>query len=224
MLRATPRPSDFTPRPMRPDATTSQATSPADAKEHAVPSDAVPGEADATAVLPKKEKGDSSMPRPRSPLNGALVEASAAPFSWRGKPGAEGYVLQVAREPGFSDEVFSIDAGPATSLTVYGMLEPSERELFWRVRDASQPDSWSGYGRFVAASDAAVENYRSEQATARTKATKDAAEQRATWGAELDLIPLHQRDTSLSSTADVMLLIVMMVSFLAIFGLLLVVA
>lgn len=209
---------------MRPEATTPQTDSLADVKEHAVPSDVAPGEAAATSVLPRGKKADLSAPRPFSPLNGTLVEASAAPFSWRGAPGAEGYVLQVARDAGFSDEVFSIDAGLTTSLTVYGMLEPSERELFWRVRDTSQPEGWSGYGRFVAATDAAVENYRSEQATARTKATKDAVQQRATWGAELDLIPPYQRETSLTSTAEASILILMMLSFLALFVLLLVVA
>lgn len=209
---------------MRPDATTPDIDTPADEREHAVPADAAPGEAAATSVLRKKRSTDPSVPRPLSPLNGALVEASAAPFSWRGVPDAKGYVLQVARDNGFSDEVFSIDAGPATSLTVYGMLEPSERELFWRVRDTAKPDGWSGYGRFVAATDAAVENYRSEQATARAKATKDAARQRATWGDELDLVPLHERETSLTSTADAMLLIAMMISFLLVFGLLLLIA
>lgn len=205
---------------MRPDATTPQT----DAKEHAVPSDAAPGEAAATSALPKKQGVDSGVPRPLSPLNGTLVEASAAPFSWRGGSGAKGYVLQVARDTGFSDEVFSIDAGSATSLTVYGMLEPSERELFWRVRDAAKPDGWSGYGRFVAATDAAVENYRSEQATARVKETKGAEQQRATWGAELDLIPLHERETSLTSTTDAVLFFVMLASFLLVFGALLVMA
>lgn len=209
---------------MRPDATTPETETPADAKEHAVPSDAAPGEAAATSVLPKEQKVDPSVPRPLSPLNGTHVEASAAPFSWRGAAGAKGYVLQVARDTGFSDEVLTVDAGPATSLTVYGMLEPGERELFWRVRDAANPEGWSGYGRFIAATDAAVENYRSEQATAQVKETKDAEQQRAAWGAELDLVPLHERETSLTSTADAMLLIAMMVSFLAVFVVLLVVA
>ncbi len=203
---------------MRPDATTPQT----DAKEHAVPSDAAPGEADAASVLPEKRKADSSVPRPISPLNGTLVQASSAPFSWRGVPGAKGYVLQVARDTEFSDEVFSIDAGPATSLTVHGMLEPGERELFWRIRDAAQPDGWSGYGRFVAAT--AAENYRSEQATARVKETQDARQQRATWGAELDLIPLYERETSFTSGRDAALFFVMLASFLIVFGALLVMA
>lgn len=203
---------------MRPDATNPKT----DAREHAVPSDAVPGEAAATSVLPEKGNTVSSVPRPISPLNGALVEASSAPFSWRGAPGAQGYVLQVARDTEFSDEVFSIDAGPSTSLTVHGMLEPGERELFWRIRDVAQPEGWSGYGRFVAATDAAVENYRSEQATARVKETQDARQQRATWGAELDLIPLYERETSFTTGRDAVLFFVMLASFLIVFGALLV--
>lgn len=206
---------------MRPH-TTQPATDDRDApREQSVPSSAAPGEAATTGVRPKRDASDPGVPRPLSPLDGALVDASAAPFSWRGVPGATGYKLQIATEPGFGGDVITLDVGRTNALTVYGMLPVSDQPLFWRVRASSKPEAWSGYGRFVAASDDAVDAYRQEQDVAAAEAAREAVRQRVAREAELDLVPYYERETSMTSVGEASILLWMLASF-AVFLLLLV--
>lgn len=156
---------------------------------------------------------DRPRPRPLDPLDGALVDASAVPFSWRGVPGAKGYTVQVAPTPAFDRDVLEVEAGPTTSLTIYGTLPERDADLYWRVR-ADAPDApWSGYGRFVATHDDAVDAYRSEQDAAESERKKAAARQREERETETELVPHYAREESITSSGEAATLVFMLVSF-----------
>ena len=87
-----------------------------------------------TLPAPAPPSASPDVPRPLAPLDGAYVDASAVPFSWRGVPGATGYQLQVAASPDFSGDVLEVEAGETTALTLYGAFPVRETELVWRVR------------------------------------------------------------------------------------------
>lgn len=197
---------------MQPHTTPSQDTDDREPLEHIASSFVASGEPSVTRV-----------PRPLSPLDGAPVDASAAPFSWHGVSGAAGYKLQIATDPGFDSDVITVDAGRTTSLTVYGMLPVREQPLFWRVRENSQPEVWSGYGRFVAASDDAVDAFRNEQESRAVEASREVQRQRQTREAELDLVPHYNRETSLTTASEASILLWMLASFAALIVLLLLV-
>jgi hypothetical protein len=128
-------------------------------------------------------------------------------------PGATGYTVQVAPTPAFDRDVLEVDAGPTTSLTIYGTLPEREDELYWRVR-AEAPDApWSGYGRFVATHDDAVDAYRSERDAVESERKKEAERQREAREAEAELIPHFARDESVTSAGEAATLILMLVSF-----------
>jgi hypothetical protein len=193
---------------MRPDSVTPQTDDRSAPQERSVPSSAAAGEAAATGVA---QPPAGSRPRPLSPLDGALVDASAVPFSWRGVSGARGYQLQIAPTPGFDRDVVEVEAGATTSLTLYGTLPVREDELYWRVR--ADGAAWSGYGRFVPTHDDAVEAFRNEQDMARAEAAKEAARQREARASELDLIPHYERDQSVTTAGEASTLILMLVTF-----------
>ncbi|MEP0548817.1 MAG: hypothetical protein ABJF88_17910 [Rhodothermales bacterium] len=157
----------------------------------------------------------SEVPRPLAPLDGAVVDASAVPFSWRGVPGATGYRLQVAASPDFAGDVLEVNAGETTALTLYGALPVRETELVWRVRAEGIPGeaAWSGYGRFVASHDDAVEAYQNERDVERTEAAKDAARRREAAEANLDLIPHYEREESVTTAGEASTLLLMLVTF-----------
>lgn len=175
-----------------------------------MPPSAAAGEAAATGVA-QPPAGDR--PRPLAPLDGAYVDASAVPFSWRGVPGAKGYQLQVASTPAFDRDVVEVDAGRTTSLTLYGTLPVREADLFWRVRTDAPEATWSGYGRFVPTHDDAVEAFRSEQDAVEAERKKEAARRREEREADLDLIPHYARDESVTSAGEAATLILMLISF-----------
>ena len=197
---------------MRPDSVTPQADDRSAPQERSVPPSAAAGEAAATGVA---QPSAGPRPRPLAPLDGALVDASAVPFSWRGVSGASRYVIQVAPTPGFDRDVIDVDAGSTTSLTLYGTLPMREDDLYWRVRaEGAGEGGWSGYGRFVPTHDDAVEAFRNEQEMARAEAAKDAARQREARAAELDLIPHHQREESVTTAGEASTLVLMLITFL----------
>ncbi|MEM8558511.1 MAG: hypothetical protein AAGG50_11870 [Bacteroidota bacterium] len=170
----------------------------------------------ATALAPSPTQTTQSdqVPRPVSPLDGALVDASAAAFTWHGVPKATGYTLQIATEPTFTDDVLEVTAGTATELTLFGTLPVSEAELYWRVRAEGTGESYSGYGRFVAAGDDAVDAYQAEQEAKRAAEAKEIAKARAEQTLQNDLIPPYQRPGSVTSTALLFTMSFLLVSFL----------
>lgn len=197
---------------MRPDSVTPQTDDRSAPQERSVPPSAAAGEAAATGVA---QPPAGPRPRPLSPLDGALVDASAVPFSWRGVPGASHYLIQIAPTSAFDRDVIDVDAGPTTSLTLYGTLPMREDDLYWRVRaEGAGEDGWSGYGRFVPTHDDAVEAFRNEQDMARAEAAKESARQREAREAELDLIPPYERDESVTTTGAASTLILMLITFL----------
>ena len=153
-----------------------------------------------------------AVPRPLDPLDGAYVDASAVPFSWRGVPGASGYQVQVSTTPDFTGDVLDVDAGATTALTLYGALPARDAELYWRVR-ADEGEAWSGYGRFVAGHDDAVEAYRNERDTERAEAAVEAARRREAAEADRDLIPLYEQPGSVTSTGEASTLVFMLITF-----------
>jgi hypothetical protein len=169
-----------------------------------------------TAPAPTAAPPDTSaVPRPLAPLDGAVVDASAVPFSWRGVPGATGYRLQVAARPDFTDDVLEVDAGATTSLTLYGALPVRDAEFAWRVRadGVGSESAWSGYGRFVASHDDAVEAYQNERDHERSSAAKEAVRRREAAEADLDLIPHYEREQSVTTAGEASTLILMMITF-----------
>ena len=176
-----------------------------------MPADATPAPAP-TASAPRTS---SDVPRPLAPLDGAVVDASAVPFSWRGVPGATGYRLQVASSPDFTGDVLDVDAGETTALTLYGALPVRDTEFVWRIRaeGIAGEAAWSGYGRFVASHDDAVEAYQNEQDHTRAEAAKEAARRREAAEANLDLIPHYERDESVTTAGEASTLILMMITF-----------
>jgi hypothetical protein len=195
---------------MRPASTTPESADRSAPQERSVPPSAAAGEAAATGVA-QPPTGDR--PRPLAPLNGAYVDASAAPFEWRGVSGATGYQLQVAPTPAFDRDVVEVESGPTTSLTLYGTLPVRDDDMYWRVRADAPEATWSGYGRFVPTHDDAVEAYRSEQDAARAERSKEAARQREAREADLDLIPHYARDESVTSAGEAATLLLMLLSF-----------
>lgn len=177
-----------------------------------MPSDALSAPA---PTAPTTAPASPDVPRPLSPLDGAVVDASAVPFSWRGVPGATGYRLQVASSPDFTGDVLDVDAGETTALTLYGALPVRESELVWRVRAdrADGEGAWSGYGRFVASHDDAVEAYRNERDVAQSEAAKAAARHREAAEADRDLIPPYARDESVTTAGEAGTLLLMMFTF-----------
>lgn len=157
----------------------------------------------------------SEVPRPLAPLDGAVVDASAVPFSWRGVPGAAGYRLQVAASPDFAGDVLEVDAGETTALTLYGALPVRDTEFVWRIRaeGVAGEGAWSGYGRFVASHDDAVEAYRNERDLERSEAAKEAARRREAAEADLDLIPHYEREESVTTAGEASTLLLMLVTF-----------
>ena len=73
--------------------------------------------------------------------------------------------------------------------------------------------AWSGYGRFIASNDDAVEAYRNEQDHARSEAAKAAARRREATEADLDLIPHYEREESVTTAGEAGTLIFMMITF-----------
>lgn len=197
---------------MRPDSVKPQADDRTAPQERSVPPSAAAGEAAATGIA-QPPVGDR--PRPLAPLDGALVDASAASFAWRGVSGAKGYRLQVGPTPDFDRDVLEVEAGQATSITLYGTLPVRDADLFWRVRaDGTDGGSaWSGYGRFVATHDDAVEAYRNERDMAQAEAAKEAARRREARESDLDLIPHYAREQSVTSAGEAGMLVLMMVTF-----------
>lgn len=165
------------------------------------------------AAPPPATTSAKDRPRPLEPLGGAYVDASAVPLSWRGVPGASGYQVQIASTPAFDQEVVEVEAGRTTSLTLYSTLPARDVELFWRVRVDAPEAQWSGYGRFVATTDDAVEAYRSEQDAVRAERSKETARQREAREADLDLIPHYARDESVTSAGEAATLLFMLLSF-----------
>lgn len=173
----------------------------------------MPSDSTQTAARVAPPAADARPPRPLEPLEGAFVDASAVPFSWRGVSGATGYQLQIASTPAFDEDVVEVEAGPTTSLTLYGTLPPRDTERFWRIRVDAPEAKWSGYGRFIATHDDAVEAYRSEQDAVEAERKKEAARQREEREADLDLVPHYARDESVTSAGEASTLLLMLVLF-----------
>ncbi|MEL6612877.1 MAG: hypothetical protein AAFN13_05620 [Bacteroidota bacterium] len=170
-----------------------------------------------------KSKGAAqaeNVPRPISPLGGALVDAGAASFQWHGVPNATGYVVQISDDESFAGDVLELDAGTATELTLFSTLPVRASDLFWRV-EATTPGGMtvqSGYGRFVAAGDDAVDAYLAEQEAKKAALAKDIAKARAAYAFEKDLIPPYERPESVTHTALLLTMSFLLFSFLLIVG------
>ncbi|MEM8600439.1 MAG: hypothetical protein AAGF99_11000 [Bacteroidota bacterium] len=171
-----------------------------------------------TTTQPQPVTQAASLPRPLQPLGGALVDASAAAFQWHGLPDATRYRVQIADDATFTGDVLELDAGTATELTLFSTLPVSAAELFWRVQatTAAGQTIHSGFGRFVAAGDDAVDAYLAEQEAKSTAIAKDVAKARAAQIAEHDLIPLYERPESVTNTAMLFTMTFLLASFLMI--------
>ncbi|MEM6783483.1 MAG: hypothetical protein AAF624_07075 [Bacteroidota bacterium] len=162
----------------------------------------------------------AALPRPVSPLGGALVDASAAAFQWHGMPDASHYHIHISNDATFTGEVLELDAGTATELTLFNTLPVSDAELFWRIQatTAAGESACSGFGRFVAAGDDAVDAYLAEQEAKQAALAKDIAKARATYAAQQDLTPPYQRPESVTHTARLFTMTFLFVSFLLVLG------
>ena len=173
-----------------------------------------------TALATPTTTKTESVPRPISPLGGALVDAAAASFQWHGVPNATGYVVQISDDESFAGDVLELDAGTATELTLFSTLPVRASDLFWRV-EATTPGGMtvqSGYGRFVAAGDDAVDAYLAEQEAKKAALAKDIAKARAAYAFEKDLIPPYERPESVTHTTLLLTMSFLLFSFLLIVG------
>lgn len=156
-------------------------------------------------------------PRPLAPLGGAIVDATTVTFSWNAVPGATAYEVQVSPSRQFAQGMLSFNAGPSTQLAVFHPMPAQDGSLFWRVR-AKTPKGltrWSAYGRFSPGSDDAVDAFRAQEEAKAAAARKAELHAQAKAKAELDLVPLWERDDTNPSDGEAAVLgITLILSFL----------
>lgn len=70
------------------------------------------------------------------PVDDVHVDAQALTFEWEGPP-ADDFVLEVARDPDFSDVVARVPTGNSTSITVYDLFRPDGTRYHWRVASSA---------------------------------------------------------------------------------------
>ncbi len=146
---------------------------------------------------------DAGPPRPLAPLGGEVVDAVTVALRWTGVPGADGYEVELSPHAAFDRDVLALDAGRATEVALPGLVPAAGRRLLWRVRarigDRATP--WSKYGRFYPAAEAAVDEFRlgMDAALLAQRRQRDHAE--AVRQRELELVPLHEREDSVTTNA-----------------------
>ena len=172
-----------------------------------VPGFAAPGREDGPTVA-------AAPPRPLAPLGGEVVDAVTVSLRWAGVPGATGYDVELSPHAGFDRDVLALDAGEATEVTLPGIVPATGHRLLWRVRARSAKGStaWSKYGRFYPASGPAADRFRADLDAAMAAQRKRLAHDALVRQRELDLVPLHQREDSVSAGATYTALVLMMAS------------
>ncbi len=107
-------------------------------------------------------------PVPIHPIEGAVVDAGAAAFTWEPVPTASGYQLQIAKTEAFDNPMVDWTFDETTSLTLFEGVPAEEAVLYWRVR-ALFPNAtegpWSNAAFFGTKDDAIEEVETVEQGT-----------------------------------------------------------
>ena len=157
-------------------------------------------------------------PRPLGPLGGEIVDAATVALRWAGTSGADSYDIELSPHPSFDRDVLSLEAGRTTEVALPGLVPAVGRKLLWRVRArlGDQATPWSKYGRFYPAGDADVDRFRAsldDALTAQRHQREHAARVRQR---EIDLVPLHQREDAVTSSATVMAIVGMALSGLVV--------
>ena len=142
-------------------------------------------------------------PRVVSPLGGEVVDAVAVSLRWTDVPGATAYEVELSPHAAFDRDVMTIDAGEATEIGLPGLVPALGWKLLWRVRarTAEGATAWSRYGRFYPAGGEARDAFRQafDQAVAAQRRQREHA--RLVRERELDLLPTHEREDAVTTSA-----------------------
>jgi hypothetical protein len=160
---------------------------------------------------PATDSGADVVPRPRYPIKGQTADAESVTFAWSETPGVGEYVLQVARDPEFEDQVALVTVGDATSVTLYSTLEAAESDYHWRVR-AGKKGAWGPAACFRPAG---AEHLRNERIAREQRAHEAAAAELRRHMENEERVPVAIPEGSDSSDRTVMIVLsVLIISFI----------
>ena len=148
------------------------------------------------------------------------VDGSAVTFSWIETPGALSYRLQVAADAGFTQVVYTLEAGLTTLFTLLEMLPQDGSMFHWRVQaqTASGPQPWSPAETFKARTDQHEIAFRTQQeAAAKQGAQPSAAVQPGAPTQAAPEVELYQRGHTNKATMA-FILAAMLFTFAATFA------
>lgn len=152
---------------------------------------------------PEVARANAAPPQPLAPLGGEVVDAVSVSLQWTPVPGATGYEVELSPHADFSREVLALDAGPSTEIGLPGLVPAVGWKLLWRVRarlgDRATP--WSLYGRFYPAGGDASDRFRVALDESRAARRRQLDHARLVHEREMDLIPIHERETAVTDTA-----------------------
>ncbi|WP_412061972.1 hypothetical protein [Rubrivirga sp. IMCC45206] len=167
---------------------------------------------------------DVAAPSVRSPLGGEVVDAAAVALQWTAVPGAIAYDVELSPDPSFEALVLALDAGPATEIMLPNLVPAAGHRLLWRVRARTPLGAtpWSRYGRFYPAPLAAVDAFHTALDAALAAGRRRRDYDRLARDRELALLPTYERNAAVEESGTAVALLVVMVATMAAgFGLLL---
>lgn len=155
-------------------------------------------------VRAERPLASTDAPQLLSPLGGEVVDAVGVSLQWTPVPGATGYEVELSPHVDFSREVLTLDAGQATEIGLPGLVPALGWKLLWRVRAyvGDRVTPWSLYGRFYPAGGDTSDRFRVALDEARAAKRRQLDHAQRVREREMDLMPIHERETSVTTTAD----------------------